>query len=133
MEKQDKAKRYVNDKMFPHIINSTRMNEKQFFTGEDLKEAYLNGWDEALKFSWISVKERLPELKKRVLVAHRLFNKISICIMKRIPHDASNPNNPNWHWSTVVNNDDVIAWMPIPSFDEILEANKDVLKRLKSK
>ena len=41
-------------------------NEKQFFTGEDLKEAYLNGWDEALKFSWISVKERLPELKKRV-------------------------------------------------------------------
>lgn len=28
MEKQDKAKRYVNDKMFPHIINSTRMNGK---------------------------------------------------------------------------------------------------------
>jgi hypothetical protein len=27
----------------------------------------------------------------------------------------------------------IIAWMPIPSFDEILEANKDVFKRLKSK
>ena len=27
--------------------------------------------------------------------------------------------------------DDVIAWMPIPSFDKILEANKDVLERIK--
>lgn len=27
----------------------------------------------------------------------------------------------------------IIAWMPIPSFDEILEANKDVLQRLKEK
>lgn len=24
--------------------------------------------------------------------------------------------------------DDVVAWFPIPSFDEILEANKDVLQ-----
>lgn len=83
--------------------------------------------------SWISVDERLPELNVRVLVAQRGINRISICIMKRIPHDTSNHNNPNWHWSTAVNKDDVIAWMPIPSFDEILEANKDVLKRLKSK
>ena len=29
--------------------------------------------------------------------------------------------------------DDVVAWMPIPSFDEILEANKDVLERIKQK
>ena len=29
--------------------------------------------------------------------------------------------------------DDVICWMPIPSFDEILEANKDVLERIKEK
>ena len=29
--------------------------------------------------------------------------------------------------------DDVVAWMPIPSFDEILEANRDVLKRIKEK
>ena len=83
--------------------------------------------------SCISVDERLPELNVRVLVAQRGINRISICIMKRIPHDTSNHNNPNWHWSTAVNKDDVIAWMPIPSFDEILEANKDVLKRLKSK
>ena len=29
--------------------------------------------------------------------------------------------------------DDVVAWMPIPSFDDILEVNKDVLERIKEK
>lgn len=29
--------------------------------------------------------------------------------------------------------DDVVAWMPIPSFDEILEENRDVLERIKEK
>lgn len=29
--------------------------------------------------------------------------------------------------------DDVVAWFPIPSFDEILEVNKDVLERIKEK
>lgn len=27
----------------------------------------------------------------------------------------------------------VLAWMPIPSFDEILEANRDVLERIQEK
>ena len=29
--------------------------------------------------------------------------------------------------------DDVVAWTPIPSFDDILEANRDVLERIKEK
>lgn len=28
---------------------------------------------------------------------------------------------------------DTVAWMPIPSFDDILEANRDVLERIKEK
>ena len=43
---------------------------------------------------WISVGEALTELYERVLVAHRLISRISICIMKRIPHDTTNPDNP---------------------------------------
>lgn len=35
------------------------------------------------------------------------------------------------HYDEVI--DDVVAWMPIPSFDDILEANKDVLERIKEK
>lgn len=127
MNKEDKATRYVQDKMFPHILNATRMNEQQCFTSEDLRKAYLQGWDESLKFSWISVKEILPELKKRVLVAHRLSNKISICIMKRIPHDSSNPDNKKWHWSLTNNKDEVIAWKPLPHFDETLLKRKETL------
>ena len=40
-----------------------------------------------------------------------------------------------WIYGDVMNikNDDIIAWMPIPSFDDIWDANKDVLKRLKDK
>lgn len=29
--------------------------------------------------------------------------------------------------------DDVVAWLPIPSFDDILESNRDVLERIKEK
>lgn len=43
-----------------------------------------------------------------------LEDKISICIMKRIPHDSSNYNNGKWHWSLVKHKEDVIAWMPLP-------------------
>ena len=35
------------------------------------------------------------------------------------------------HYDEVI--DDVVAWMPIPSFDDILEANRDVLERIKEK
>ena len=28
---------------------------------------------------------------------------------------------------------EVLAWLPIPSFDDILEANRDVLERIKEK
>lgn len=70
--------------------------------------------------SWISVDERLPELNVRVLVAQRGIKRISICIMKRIPHDSSNPENKKWHWSLTNNKDEVIAWKPLPHFDEAL-------------
>ena len=35
------------------------------------------------------------------------------------------------HYDEVI--DDVVSWFPIPSFDDILEANKDVLERIKEK
>ena len=35
------------------------------------------------------------------------------------------------HYDEVI--DDVVSWFPIPSFDEILEANRDVLERIKQK
>lgn len=70
------------------------------------------------KTSWINVNEKLPELRERVLVAYWSIGKISICIMKRLPHDTANPNNPKWYWSLENNKGNVIAWMPIPVFNQ---------------
>lgn len=87
----------------------------------DVNDAYNEGFIEGVQWAvsnqWISVDEALPELMERVLVAYRLIVRISICIMKRIPHDSSDPNNGKWHWSLVNHKEDVIAWMPIPKFD----------------
>lgn len=35
------------------------------------------------------------------------------------------------HYDEVI--DDVVSWFPIPSFDDILEENRDVLERIKEK
>lgn len=78
---------------------------------------FIEGAEYALSHQWISVDEALPELMERVLVAYRLMGRISICIMKRIPHDSADPNNDKWHWSLVNHKEDVIAWTPIPKFE----------------
>ena len=38
----------------------------------------------------------------------------------------------NYNYGTI-SGWDVTHWMPIPSFDEILEANRDILERIKEK
>lgn len=82
---------------------------------------------------WISVKERLPEDTNEKLVA-------LVDGTIRIAHyDEDYNEDMEYHFwydcaaSESYHRDDVIYWMPIPSFDEILEANKDVLQRMKEK
>lgn len=70
------------------------------------------------------MKERLPEEKQRVLVVR---NNGSIC------ESCCNLRNKSWLIYGFGYVYDVVGWMPIPSFDEILEANKDVLERIKEK
>lgn len=83
------------------------------------------------KKPWISVEERYPSFDKdnhkpylvRVRTGsleQRIYYAIS-------PLVARNRFGIEMDWTRVTH------WMPIPSFDEILEANKDVLKRLKEK
>lgn len=83
---------------------------------------------------WISVEERLPEDFQEVLVLrtyigakskerryeifiHTFFKKygFKICETQKELKEK------------------VLAWTPVPSFDEILEANRDVLERIKEK
>lgn len=73
---------------------------------------------------WISVKERLPEENKEYLVV----------LDNRVVYVAQyNNNNKSWLIYGTGYTYNVVAYMPIPSFDEILEANGDVLERIKQK
>lgn len=82
-----------------------------------------------VKSSWISVEERLPEYNTEVIIYHEYRFYIGFMYYSmmsnwwRISEDERT--------DMIVSEDDF--WTPIPSFDEILEANKDVLERIKQK
>lgn len=73
---------------------------------------------------WISVKERLPE--NNTVVLTRGAYGFLICQLSSLGE---------WETGANVNKErlGITHWMPIPSFDEILEANRDVLERIKQK
>lgn len=77
---------------------------------------------------WISVKERLPEEGQKVFVLVMWYG--IPCIREEKFCRSSNLDTKE-RW--IFGNSIVLAWFPIPSFDEILEANRDVLKRIKEK
>jgi len=75
---------------------------------------------------WISVKERLPEEGQKVFVLTMCCG-VSRILIERFYKTSAFDKDNRW----VFGNSIVLAWMPIPSFDEILEANKDVLERIR--
>ena len=82
---------------------------------------------------WISVKERLPEPNKLVLCrmvsTGAIVSGYIVVSSGRSPYVATDGGFEFEDW----NGYECDMWMYIPSFDEILEANKDVLERIKEK
>lgn len=76
----------------------------------------------AKQIPWISVEERLPNYKEEVLVLYEYEGRIQI-------QQSFYLGEKDWKFGS----NKILAWMPIPSFDEILEANRDVLERIKEK
>lgn len=94
---------------------------------------------------WISVEERLPEKPEYdwvlVIVRDKRDGFIGIPQIGELRSDgfwhtvtSDSFNTPNFMriYNTTdvlgeILKQEVVAWMPIPSFDEILEANRDVL------
>lgn len=76
---------------------------------------------------WISVKERLPEPNKLVLCRMvsngAIVSGYIVVSSGRSPYVATDGGFEFEDW----NDYECDMWMPIPSFDEILEANRDVL------
>lgn len=122
----------------------TAQAEDNYAEVRDVKQAFVSGaeWMEK-HFSWISVEERLPEEGQRILVEFLFCYKY---------HDREaqsrryidtftykygvwvGDNGESYPGNELTRRDiKVICWQPIPSFDEILEANRDVLERIKEK
>lgn len=84
------------------------------------EQAYEEGWDEALKNQWVMVEDKLPAIGEFVLVVTS-NGKISTTKIYH-PKDCRGKNIGlvTWKGSTTFVNS-IIAWMPIPPFDEILK------------
>lgn len=88
-------------------------------------ESFISGAEWQSKQSpWINVKERLPE--NNTVVLTRGAYGFLICQLSSLGE---------WETGANVNKErlGITHWLPIPSFDEILEANRDVLERIKEK
>lgn len=82
---------------------------------------------------WISVNERLPEPNKLVLCRMvsngAIVSGYIVVSSGRSPYVATDGGFEFEDW----NDYECDMWMPIPSFEGILEANRDVLERIKEK
>lgn len=106
-----------------------------------VKEAFRQGAEWQSKQSpWISVKERLPEENENIIIMceHGAIFNGTYCngvwfCMDGYIHDIYKSNPIYSSMSSIPSLWEPVAWMPIPSFDDMLEANKDVLERIKEK
>lgn len=99
------------------------------FVGADIKDAFIAGAEwQAKQSPWISVEERLPEEDGYYVVTDGNIVTITY-YFKGLKKFAQYKAYPHPLYEEGV----IKAYMSIPSFDQILEANKDVLQRLKEK
>ena len=77
---------------------------------------------------WISVKERLPEKDGYYFVTDGDVVE-KVYFFKKWNKFTSTRDYPHLFYDE----GEIKAWLHIPSFDDILEANRDVLERIKEK
>ena len=116
---------------------ANRINQPRVIEGY-LRKVYAKGYEDGTKQSpWIIAKYQLPpvdeekisEQSEPVLVKISGHCEPEILVYNKYYHvwDTSDGDD----YSCNISDDDL--WMPIPSFDELLEANRDVLERIKEK
>ena len=125
-------KQTVEEAAKENILFNHRTVDRTLF-GKDLAKFgemnFVQGAEWQSKQSpWISVKERLPEEGQKVFVLTMCCGVSRILIERFYKINAFDKDN---RW--IFGNSIVLAWFPIPSFDDILEENRDVLERIKQK
>lgn len=130
-------KQTVEEAASENILFNHRTVDRTLF-GKDLAKFgeinFVQGAEWQSKQSpWISVKERLPEPNKLVLCRMvsngAIVSGYIVVSSGRSPYVATDGGFEFEDW----NDYECDMWMYIPSFDEILEANRDVLERIKEK
>lgn len=130
-------KQTVEEAAKENILFNHRTVDRTLF-GKDLAKFgeinFVQGAEWQSKQSpWISVNERLPEPNKLVLCRMvsngAIVSGYIVVSSGRSPYVATDGGFEFEDW----NDYECDMWMPIPSFDDILEANKDVLERIKEK
>ena len=130
-------KQTVEEAARENILFNHRTVDRTLF-GKDLAKFgemnFVQGAEwQAKQSPWISVKERLPEPNKLVLCRMvsngAIVSGYIVVSSGRSPYVATDGGFEFEDW----NDYECDMWMPIPSFDEILEANRDVLERIKEK
>ena len=130
-------KQTVKEAAKENILFNHRTVDRTLF-GKDLAKFgemnFVQGAEWQSKQSpWISVKERLPEPNKLVLCRMvsngAIVSGYIVVSSGRSPYVATDGGFEFEDW----NGYECDMWMPIPSFDEILEENRDVLERIKQK
>lgn len=100
---------------------------------DEYQPYYLDGFKDGAEWQskqspWISVEERLPEESGYYFITD------GAVVEKVYFFKKWNKFAELGEYSHLFYDEGVIkAWLPIPSFDEILEANRDVLERIKQK
>lgn len=130
-------KQTVEEAARENILFNHRTVDRTLF-GKDLAKFgemnFVQGAEWQSKQSpWISVKERLPEPNKLVLCRMvsngAIVSGYIVVSSGRSPYVATDGGFEFEDW----NGYECDMWTPIPSFDDILEANRDVLERIKEK
>lgn len=130
-------KQTVEEAARKNILFNHRTVDRTLF-GKDLAKFgemnFIQGAEWQSKQSpWISVKERLPEPNKLVLCRMvsngAIVSGYIVVSSGRSPYVATDGGFEFEDW----NGYECDMWMYIPSFDDILEANRDVLERIKQK
>ena len=130
-------KQTVEEAAKENILFNHRTVDRTLF-GKDLAKFgeinFIQGAEWQSKQSpWISVKERLPDPNKIVLCRMvsngAIVSGYIVVSSGRSPYVATDGGFEFEDW----NGYECDMWMPIPSFDEILEENRDVLERIKEK
>lgn len=83
------------------------------------------------QYQWINVEERYPSFDKDNNKDYLV--RVSTGSIKQSIYYAASPLVSRNRFGIEMDWTRVTHWMPIPSFDEILKANRDVLERIKEK